>query len=175
MQKDTVNLFNPFTLRTLQPEDRHLHEAMSRTIVQALPRTDFLIPMTPEEYEDTFTDDTTDIVYGLFDNDQLIATCALLHDVRAYSGQEELHDILTHRCAEIGECMVLPQYRGNSLMLKLNTLLKNDALSMGIEYMLATAHPDNSPSNNSLQVLGFQLIKTFNRNGYLRNLYVMKV
>lgn len=166
---------NSYELRRLTPQDRHLHEEMSKTIVKALPREDFLIPMTPEEYEDTFTTESKDIVYGLFEQDKLIATSSLLHDVRAYQGQSEVQDILTHRCAEIGECMVLPDYRGKALMLQLNRLLKKDAQSLGIEYMLATAHPDNSASNRSLQQLGFQLVKTFDRHGYLRNLYTMKV
>ncbi|MBQ0022614.1 MAG: hypothetical protein KBT29_05190 [Prevotellaceae bacterium] len=34
---------------------------------------------------------------------------------------------------------------------------------------------DNIASNTSLQRLGFSLVKTFSRHGYLRNLYVMKV
>lgn len=169
------NIFAPYRLRILTPEDRALHEEMSRTIVSCLPREDFLIPMTPEEYEDTFVDGTADIVYGVFDGERLIATSGLLHDVRAYKAQLEVHDVLKHKCAEIGECMVLPEYRGRAYMLKLNTLLKNEAVRMGIEYMLATAHPDNVASNSSLRRLGFELVKTFTRNGYIRNLYVMKV
>lgn len=166
---------NRYKLRRLRPEDRSLHEEMSITIVNALPRLDFLIPMTKEEYEDTFVVGSDDIVYGLFDNNNLIATSALLHDVRAYQQQEEVKDILTHKCAEIGECMVLPEYRGQGLMLKLNQLLKKDAQALGIEYMLATAHPENVASNTSLKALGFDLVKTFDRHGYLRNLYVMRV
>lgn len=166
---------NSYTLRRLTPSDRPLHEQMSEVIVANLPREDFLIPMTPEEYEDTFVDDSTDIVYGLFDQDELIATSSLLHDVRAYAEQPEVADVLTHRCAEIGECMVLPSHRGRGLMLKLNELLKKDAQRLGIEYMLATAHPENVASNTSLQKLGFRLVKTFDRHGYLRNLYTMKI
>lgn len=162
-----------YKLKRLTPHDRGLHEAMSRTIVKTLPREDFLIPMTPDEYEDTLVDGSPDIVYGLFDGDVLIATSALLHDVRAYHGQPEVEDILAHKCTEIGECMVLPSHRGNSLMLQLNTLLKQEAQRLGVEYMLATAHPDNIASNTSLQHLGFKFVKTFRRSGFLRNLYVM--
>lgn len=164
-----------YLLRPLTPEDRPLHEAMSRIIVAHLPRPDFLLPMTPEEYEDTFAAGSPDLVLGLFDNDRLIATSALLHDVRAYQDQTEVHEILTHSCAEIGECMVLPEYRGKSLMLQLNQLLKEEAKRQHIEYMLATAHPENIYSNNSLKQLGFQIIKTFTRQGKIRNLLVMKV
>lgn len=164
-----------YLLRRLTPSDRPLHERMSELIVANLPRLDFLIPMTKEEYEDTFVEGSEDVVYGLFEDDNMIATSSLLHDVRAYADQEEVKDILGHKCAEIGECMVLPSHRGQGLMLKLNELLRKDAQGMGIEYMLATAHPENVASNSSLRKLGFQLVKTFDRHGYLRNLYVMKV
>lgn len=168
-------MFTPYQLRRLRPEDRLIHEAMSQIIVKALPREDFLIPMTKEEYEDTFVEGSKDVVYGLFEGETMIATSALLHDVRAYSNQPELQETLLHKCAEIGECMVLPTHRGQSLMLKLNTLLKDEAKRMGIEYMLATAHPENTYSNHSLQQLGFIRIKTFTRCGLPRNLYVMRL
>lgn len=169
------NKIDGYELRRLVPADRPLHEEMSRVIVAALPREDFLIPMTPEEYEDTYVEGSRDFVLGLFDQGRLIATSSLLHDVRAYGEQPEVREILTHPCAEIGESMVLPAYRGKSFMLKLNRLLRKEAQAQGIEYMLATAHPENTYSNNSLQRLGFGLVKTFTRCGYPRNLYVMRV
>ena len=166
---------NKYKLRQLVPADRKIHEEMSRKIVSFLPREEFLIPMTPEEYEDTFVDGSQDIVYGLFDNGQLIATSALLHDTRAYAEQAEVADILTHRCTEIGECMVLPEYRGRNLMLRLNELVKAEALRQGMHYMLATAHPDNIASNSSLCRLGYHIVKEFTRAGKRRNLLLMEL
>lgn len=166
---------NKYILTRLTPSDRTIHEEMSKVIVSFLPREDFLIPMTPEEYEDTFVEGSSDIVYGLFDNGKLIATSSLLHDVSAYGEQDEVKEVLKHKCAEIGECMVLPDYRGQDLMFKLNSLLKEDAKKLDIKYMLATAHPENVASNTSLKKIGFKRIKTFNRHGYLRNLYLMEI
>ena len=164
------------TLRCLTPSDRASHEAMSRDIVATLSSPVMLIPMTPSEYDSTFTSESNDVVYGLFDSEErLVATSSLLHDVRDYAGNVELADILTHRCAEIGESMVLPAWRGHGYMLMLNRLIKTEAERQGIEYMLATAHPDNTASNRSLRQLGYRLVKTFERHGRLRNLYVMKL
>ena len=156
------------TLRCLAPADRHLHHAMSLQIVSTLASPEYLIPMTEEEYDDTYTCDNQDVVYGIFHGNQLVATSSLLHDVRAYSGNEELTCALQHPCAEIGECMVLPEYRGHGLMLHLNRLIVNEARRQGIHYMLATAHPDNIASNTSLQHLGYQLQKEFLRSGKRR-------
>ncbi len=163
------------TLRCLTPNDRPLHEAMSKVIYEALPNKELLIPMTPEEYDDTYTDINDDVVYGVFRNGKLIATSSLLHDVRAYAVNPELADILTYPCIEIGESMVLPAYRGRGLMQHLNELIKAEAIRQGVRYMLATAHPDNIASNTSLKKLGYKVLKEFNRAGKRRNLLVLEI
>lgn len=161
------------TLRCLTPEDRAVHKAMSEVIYETLPSKEMLIPMTEEEYDDTYTDENEDVVYGIFEGDRLIATSSLLHDVRAFAVNTELEEVLKHPCIEIGESMVLPEYRGNGLMLRLNTLIKEEAKRQSIHYMLATAHPDNTASNTSLKHLGYEMIKEFSRAGKRRNLLLL--
>jgi len=179
MQKDNTITEHPdwlaenLVLRCLTPADRSSHKLMSQEIVKTLVAPDFLIPMTQEEYDDTYTDINQDVVYGIFDGERLIATSSLLHDVRAYSSQPELQEVLTHPCIEIGESMVLPEYRGQGLMLRLNQLIKAEAQRQGAEYMLATAHPDNIASNTSLRHLGYRIIKEFTRAGFRRNLLLL--
>lgn len=163
------------TLRCLTPKDRAKHKAMSEVIYEALPSKELLIPMTEEEYDDTYTDANEDVVYGIFEGERLIATSSLLHDVRAYAVNPELAEILQHPCVEIGESMVLPEYRGHGLMLRLNTLIKEEAKRQGMHYMLATAHPDNIANNTSLKHLGYEVIKEFTRAGKRRNLLVLKL
>lgn len=163
------------TLRCLTPADRTAHEEMSKIIYDGLPDKEMLIPMTKEEYDDTYTDENEDVVYGVFDGENLIATSSLLHDVRAYSVNSELSEVLKHKCIEIGESMVLTEYRGKGLMLKLNELIKAEAQRQGVKYMLATAHPCNTASNTSLKRLGYKVIKEFIRAGKRRNLLVMEI
>lgn len=164
-------------IRRLTPEDRSLHKMMSDEIVKILPSPDFLIPMTEEEYDVTYTAGTDDVVYGMFaDDGTMIATSSMLYNVDDYKSESEVSSIIqSHRCVEIGECMVLPSHRGQGLMLRLNRLILKTAREAGVEYMLATAHPDNIASNTSLRHLGFQLVKEFDRHGYRRNLYLMEV
>ncbi len=168
-----VWLSDELSLRCLTPEDRPKHKAMSQEIVKTLIAPDFLIPMTEEEYDDTYTEQNPDVVYGIFDGDRLVATSSLLHDVRAYASTPELSEVMKHSCIEIGESMVLPEYRGHDYMLRLNNLIKDEARRQGVEYMLATAHPDNIASNTSLSHLGYKLVKEFVRSGYRRNLYLL--
>lgn len=168
-------LADKYTLRCLTPADRSSHKKMSEIIYEALPNKEMLIPMTEEEYNDTYTDENEDVVYGIFDGDNLIATSSLLHDIRAYAVNEELKDIMQYKCVEIGESMVLPEFRGQGWMLQLNRLIKEEAKRQGVKYMLATAHPDNIASNTSLQHLGYKIIKEFTRAGKRRNLLVMEI
>ena len=107
--------------------------------------------MTEAEYDDTYRDENPDVVYGIFKGEELIATSSLLHYVRAYATNPELREILQHPCVEIGESMVLPSYRGQGWMYRLNTLIKAEARRQGVHYMLTTAHPDNVASNTSLR------------------------
>ena len=163
-------------IRQLTPDDRGRHEVMTGIIVSHLTSPDMLIPMTKEEYEETFAEGSSDVVLGLFnEKDEMTATSGLLGNVSDYAAEPEMAEILTHRCAEIGECMVHPQYRGNGYMLQLNQELERIAINSGIEYLLATAHPDNTASNNSLRKLGMQFLKVFDRHGYIRNIYVKEL
>ncbi len=57
-------------LRCLKPEDRPLHKAMSEAIYEALPNKEWLIPMTDEEYDDTYQKKSRDIVYGIVKGDE---------------------------------------------------------------------------------------------------------
>lgn len=160
-------------IRKLTHADCRLHQSMSQAIVAALPCQAWLIPMTDVEYERTFGSGSRDVVFGVFEKETMIATSSMLHDVSDYESEKELTYILTHRCVEIGECMVSPLFRGIGLMLRLNRILLQTAHEEGVEYILATAHPDNIASNTSLRHLGLKFVKTFDRRGYKRNLYAM--
>lgn len=45
---------------------------MSEVIYEALPSKELLIPMTEEEYDDTYTDENEDVVYGIFEDDRTL-------------------------------------------------------------------------------------------------------
>ena len=78
--------------------------------------------------------------------------------------------------AELGACMVLPKYRGNNLMHIMNTELVRLAKENGIDYLVASAHPDNIASNTSLKKLGFLHKAVITRAGhYIRNAYYMEI
>ena len=53
-------------IRELTPSDRDSFFKLTKTVVYALENKDFLIPMTEEEADVTFRDDSKDVVLGAF-------------------------------------------------------------------------------------------------------------
>lgn len=158
------------TIRVLTPSDREAFFKLSKVVVEALTNKDWLIPMTEEEADATFHDNSKDVVLGAFIDDTLVATLGLFHDIRDY--KEELpNEYLSLNGAEIGEAMVRPDIRRNGLMNKLFEALQSYIQSSHLDFLLATAHPDNI-SNHLIQKSDFTLYKVFDRRGYTRNMYI---
>lgn len=158
------------TIRVLTPSDREAFFKLSKVVVEALTNKDWLIPMTEEEADATFHDNSKDVVLGAFIDDILVATLGLFHDIRDY--KEELpNEYLSLNGAEIGEAMVRPDIRRNGLMNKLFEALQSYIQSSHLNFLLATAHPDNI-SNHLIQKSDFTLYKVFDRRGYTRNMYI---
>ena len=157
-------------IRVLTPSDREAFFKLSKVVVEALTNKDWLIPMTEEEADATFHDNSKDVVLGAFIDYTLVATLGLFHDIRDY--KEELpNEYLSLNGAEIGEAMVRPDIRGNGLMNKLFEALQSYIQSSHLNFLLATAHPDNI-SNHLIQKSDFTLYKVFDRRGYTRNMYI---
>ena len=158
------------TIRVLTPSDREAFFKLSKVVVEALTNKDWLIPMTEEEADATFHDNSKDVVLGAFLDDTLVATLGLVHGIRDY--KEELsNEYLSLNGAEIGEAMVRPDIRRNGLMNKLFEALQSYIQSSHLNFLLATAHPDNI-SNHLIQKSDFTLYKVFDRRGYTRNMYI---
>ena len=160
-------------IRKLNASDREAFFKLSKAVVEALPNKDWLIPMTKEEANVTFRDDSEDIVLGAFVDDRLVATLGLFHDIHDYADvlPERFHSL---KGAEIGEAMVRPDFRRNGLMNQLVEALQPHIQNSSLDYLLATAHPDNV-SNHLILKAEFTLHKVFERRGYIRNMYIKKL
>ena len=97
----------------------------------------------------------------------------LFHDIRDYA-KELPNEYNSLNGAEIGEAMVLPDFRRNGLMNQLVEALQTYIQSSRLDYLLATAHPDNI-SNHLIMKSGFSLHNVFDRRGYTRNMYIKKL
>ena len=161
------------TIRELTPSDREVFFNLTHAVVDALENKDFLIPMTEEEADATFRNDSNDVVLGAFLDNTLVATLGLFHDIRDYA-KELPNEYNSLNGAEIGEAMVRPDLRRNGLMNKLFDTLQSYSQTSNLDCLLATAHPDNI-SNHLIMKSGFTLHNVFDRRGYTRNMYIKKL
>ena len=149
----------------------------NRVIRKNLQNPAWFMPFSEENMIHTFDEGNTLIVYGAFVDGVL--ACISLFD----TNQEEFKELsvasgvsLDKKGAELGGSMVLPEFRGQNLMLDVNNKLVEVAREMGIEYFVATVHPDNVASNRSVHKMGMQLKTTITRaGGYLRNVYLLEI
>lgn len=67
-------------------------------------------------------------------------------------------------------------YRGKNLPLEINRYVIAEAGSLGKKYLIATIHPDNTPSRKSFEELGMKKMATYTKScGYVRDIYLMKL
>ncbi len=146
-------------------------------IGKSLVNPDWFHPFSKESIERFLGENSTHVVYGCFIDGELAG-------VSLYDYDKEQCAWLSKACnmpesekgAELGGSVVLPKFRGENIMFDINEILKEEGKKQGLDYFVATAHPDNIASNKNIQKQGFQLITTgINPNGIIRNIYLLKL
>lgn len=99
-----------------------------------------------------------------------------------YVSQDMLRDfkkefkLENYTVCELGGNLVLPEYRGNGITTKLQTVELELARKLGFDYIISMAHPDNVGSCKTLEKVGLKFVKeTRLSNGFLRKLYMLKL
>ena len=77
---------------------------------------------------------------------------------------------------ELGGNLVLPEYSGNGITTNLQKMELELAKTLGFDYIISMAHPDNLGSCKTLEKVGLNFVKeTRLSNGFLRKLYMLKL
>ena len=127
-----------------------------------------------------------------FDENEIEAI--LIGDIMAlgaFSDQNELmaisvlfpirwHEILLgknpSKTLQLGGCMTLPKFRGNSLMFKLGKALFAHAKAEGYTDIVATVHPDNAASIKTFLKLEMKYQKEMTlQEKFLRHIYALSL
>lgn len=161
------------TIRQLTPKDKDAFSKMNKDTYYQQMDPSFFIPFTEMEIERDFAPEAQNILLGIFEKGQMVAVSGLLFDLSDFSDIAELSTVDFERTAEIGGCMTSPGHRNNGYMRMINECILKTARSQQLRYLIATAHPDNLPSNASLRKLGMQLVAVIQRHNYPRNLYLL--
>lgn len=161
--------------RKLILSDKTQLENLITIIEDNLEHKDFWLPINQTSREHFF-DDTWTEFYGMFDNCRLIGASALFYNKHEFGESLAQLNAPLVSVAEIGRSMVHPQYRGNNILYQINTELLNIAKERELEYILATIHPQNIPSQCSFKKLGFEKKCTYTKsNKFVRDIFLLKL
>jgi RimJ/RimL family protein N-acetyltransferase len=138
--------------RILTQADGALLDGLIDTIVEGIEHKEWWMPITKKS-KSMFLDGKSAVIVGAFNEKNELVAASGLFFFEVLS--ETNVSTLSSELAEIGRAMVLPEYRGDNLMLKLNRLLVDEARKLGKTRLVATSHPDNKASCHSLEKLGF--------------------
>lgn len=135
----------------------------------------FWLPIS-EESRTHFFDKNWTYFLGLYSDDELIASGALFFNENEYGENILYLDKLEGRIAEIGRLMVLPKYRNRGYIKQILIELVKQAKKCGINYLIATAHPNNIASCKVLKSIGMEIRNSCVKlDKYDRHIFVMQI
>ena len=162
--------------KKIEEKDKEQLFKLIDIVLGGLENQEYFIPYEQWEYDSMFDDVKYAPLYGAYDGDKLVGMAQL------YVSQDMLADfkkefgIEDYTVCELGGNLVLPEYRGNGITTKLQTMELELAKELGFDYIISMAHPDNIGSCKTLEKVGLDFIKTTTlSNGFLRNLYMLKI
>ncbi len=136
----------------------------------------YFIPYEQWELDSMFNEVNYAPLYGAYDGNKLVGMAQL------YVSQDMLDDfkkefnLTEYKVCELGGNLVLPEYRGQGITTKLQTIELNLAKDLGFDYIISMAHPNNVGSCKTLERVGLEFVKeTTLSNGFLRRLYMKKL
>ena len=105
-------------IRVLDKNDKASLEQLIYTIENALPVPEWWIPIDDIERSHFFDADWTCFLGAFNDDNELVAASALFFNEHEFAEEAEKLglDIRSTNVAEVGRCMVHPDFRGHNLM-----------------------------------------------------------
>ena len=162
--------------KKIEEKDKEQLFSLIETVLGGLENESYFIPYEQWEYDSMFDEKNYAPLYGAYDGDKLVGMAQL------YVSQDMLDDfkkefnLSDYSVCELGGNLVLPEYRGRGITTKLQKMELELAKTLGFDYIISMAHPDNIGSCKTLEKVGLDFIKTTTlSNGFLRNLYMLKI
>lgn len=123
-----------------------------------------------------FFDSSWTIFFGAFEDDRLIGAIGLFLNENEYGESQKTISMQDKKIAEVGRIMCHPEYRHKGVASCLMEELLRYSGGLDLDYLLATVHPHNEPSQRLLKKYGFikegYIIKSEN---YERDILIRRV
>ena len=101
-----------------------------------------------------FLDDKWTNFFGIFDQNKLIAAAGLFYNDNEYGESAKVLHLGDHNIAEIGRIMTRPEYQHKGYMNIILSEIVKYAQTISLDYLIATVHPQNTPSYKALEKIG---------------------
>ena len=162
--------------KKIEEKDKEQLFKLIDIVLSGLPDQSHFIPYEQWELDSMFDSENYAPLYGAYDGEKLVGMAQL------YISQDMLKDfkdefgLSEYKVCELGGNLVLPEYRGQGITTKLQTMEMELAKELGFDYIISMAHPDNIGSCKTLERIGLDFVKkTTLSNGFLRKLYMKKL
>ena len=157
--------------KKIEEKDKEQLFKLIDVVLKGLPDQAHFIPYEQWELDSMFAP-----LYGAYDGEKLVGMAQLYISQDMLADFKEEFGLTEFKICELGGNLVLPEYRGNGITTKLQTMELQLAKDLGFDYIISMAHPDNIGSCKTLEKVGLEFVKqTTLSNGFLRKLYMLKL
>lgn len=162
--------------KKIEEKDKEQVFKLIETVLEGLEDKAYFIPYEQWEYDCMFDEKNYAPLYGAYDKDKLVGMAQLYVSQDMLAEFKKEFELENYTVCELGGNLVLPEYRGNGITTKLQTMELELAKKLGFDYIISMAHPNNIGSCKTLERVGLNFIKeTTLSNGFLRRLYMKKL
>lgn len=162
--------------KKIEEKDKEQLFNLIDTVLGGLENQEYFIPYEEWELDSMFDEKNYAPLYGAYDGDKLAGMAQLYVSQDMLADFKKEFNLEKYTVCELGGNLVLPEYRGNGITTKLQTIELELAKKLGYDYIISMAHPDNTGSCKTLEKVGLKFVKeTRLSNGFLRKLYMLKL
>lgn len=167
---------NNLVYKKVEEKDKEQLLKLIDIVLGGLENQEYFIPYEQWEIDNIFDEKNYAPLYGAYDGDKLVGMAQLYVSQDMLRDFKEEFELENYTVCELGGILVLPEYRGNGITTKLQTMELELARKLGFDYIISMAHPDNVGSQKTLERVGLKFSKeTRLSNGFLRKLYMLKL
>jgi len=163
-----------YNFKEIPSSDKNQIQTLSDECMSCLERKEFFIPLSQMDVDNLFNKDYG-INIGAYHDNTLVGMATLYVDQNERSfTRNHLSLSNKEKICQLGNYLVSKDHRGQGIIRTLQTKLIDLAKGMKFDYAVATAHPQNLASVNTL-LKELDIVDTIDYKGYSRHLFVKKL
>ena len=119
--------------KKIEEKDKDQLFKLIETVLEGLEDKEYFIPYEQWEYDSMFDEKNYAPLYGAYDGDKLAGMAQLYVSQEMLADFKKEFELEEYQVCELGGNLVLPEYRGNGITTKLQTIELNLAKELGFD------------------------------------------